>query len=460
MKKGFLFSASLTVLLALITTNALSQELEKVKCKENWLWGFVDKSSREIVIFCQYDEVKDFSEGLAAVRRYGDWGFIDKTDKCISTFKYQRAESFSEGLAAVRLNRKWGFIDNKGNEIIPYKYQQTGDFSEGLAAVRLNGKWGFIDKAGKEVVPIKYKDVGFFSGNYALVQYDKFWGIVEKNGTEIVPCIYSDTQSAKAAIAREELKREKMAAQEQERVTQEGINPITTNAYDIILLYSGDEIKAKVLETTDQQIKYKEFDFQSGPIRNINKSEVFRITYENGRTEVFNKHKGTTASPSNRQSLTNCAKNTAFGLDIGIGGANKKFASVLGIRVMHHFSPYFGIDFFKINWITDVYTSSIYTPWAMKIQIMPGIRGNTPTFFKCMSVYSVFRLGYGMQVGDPIFGRLLTDFEGLCLETELGLNLSRTVFIGFAYNYHQFFGNLLGYADHSFSLRLGFNFGR
>jgi len=63
---------------------------------------------------------------------------------------------------------------------------------------------------------------------------------------------------------------------------------IILNAQDVILKKDGSEIVAKVLEITEQQIKYKDFDFQTGPIRNLNISEVFMITYENGRKEVFN----------------------------------------------------------------------------------------------------------------------------------------------------------------------------
>jgi hypothetical protein len=57
--------------------------------------------------------------------------------------------------------------------------------------------------------------------------------------------------------------------------------------YDVILLQNGEEIKAKVIEITDTQIKYKDFDFQDGPTRNIIISEVFRITYKNGKVELF-----------------------------------------------------------------------------------------------------------------------------------------------------------------------------
>ena len=232
---------------------------------------------------------------------------------------------------------------------------------------------------------------------------------------------------------------------------------MSATAQDIILKQDGSEIKTKVIEITDQQIKYKEFDFQDGPIRNINISEVFMITYESGQKEVFNKN----TSPSKRESDPNCVKNTAFGLDIGLGGSfftmyNDKapslFASSVGIRAMHHFNPYFGIDFLKMNWITDV----LKDEWAMRLQFMSGIRGNSPTFFECMSVYSAFRLGYGMTFG------LLTHYEGLCLETELGLNLTPTVFAGFAYNYHGYFvkGEDSKLAMHTLSFRLGFNFGK
>jgi len=243
---------------------------------------------------------------------------------------------------------------------------------------------------------------------------------------------------------------------------------LIANAQDVILKKDGSEIKAKVIEITDQQVKYKDFDFQSGPTRNINISEVFMITYENGQKEVFNKAAETPPPPqqtSKQKGATNCAKKLAFGIDIGLGGSFLGmnglrsvtfFAPSLGIRVTHHFNPYVGIDFMKFNWINDVWTSGTIngsTPWAIRLQLMPGFRGNTPTFHKCMSGYAAFRLGWGMDVGDP-------HFEGLCLETELGMNLSRTVFAGFAYNYHKYFGYGYGFAVHTLSFRLGFNIGK
>ena len=241
---------------------------------------------------------------------------------------------------------------------------------------------------------------------------------------------------------------------------------ISANAQDIILKKDASEIKAKVLEITDQQVKYKEFDFQNGPTRNINISEVFMITYENGKREVFNTLNESNAYISKQQSVINCAKKTAFGLDMGFGGSfdvlygqksDTWSATSLGMRVTHHFNPYFGIDFLKINLITEIGPSKSHNPWIMRFQLMPGIRGNSPAFYKCMSVYAVFRLGYGIS-----FTQFKSSFEDLCLETELGLNLTHNVFAGFSYNYSKYFkkGKAFEDATHILSFRIGFNFGK
>jgi|WetSurMetagenome_2_1015567.scaffolds.fasta_scaffold118918_1 hypothetical protein len=60
---------------------------------------------------------------------------------------------------------------------------------------------------------------------------------------------------------------------------------------DIITKRNGDQIKAKVIEINSETIQYKDFDFQDGPLRNINVTDVLVINYQNGSKEVFNKPK-------------------------------------------------------------------------------------------------------------------------------------------------------------------------
>ena len=399
MKKFFL-EIILTMLFMIIATNTYSQELQCVMCSnagggEYGYWGYEDKLSGKMIIPCKYVCAKDFSEGLAAVKiSYLYWGYIDKLD----------------------------------NLVIPYKYERAGDFIDGLAAVRLNGKWGFIDKTG----------------------------------TEVVSCIYKRSELSSVA---EELERERKATQERERLNQKINNIVTSNTYDVILQRNETEIKAKIIVENLSEIQYKMFDYLDGPTKTVAKSDVYVIIYANGTREYFDKFTETNASSAKKQTPTNCVNSTAFGLDIGIGGAEVKeiFSTALGIRVLHHFNPYFGIDFLKINWLTDYEVEGIGAgAWAMKLQIMPGVRVNSPAFFKCMSVYTAFRLGYGMLVGcdrttSAMIGKS-TNFEGLCLETELGFNLTRTTFVGFSYNYHKYFGSFLG-RNHTLAVRFGFNFG-
>jgi hypothetical protein len=56
---------------------------------------------------------------------------------------------------------------------------------------------------------------------------------------------------------------------------------------DLINKTDGVEIKVKVIEIDDTNIKYKKFDNQSGPVYSISKKEVDRIKYENGSIDNF-----------------------------------------------------------------------------------------------------------------------------------------------------------------------------
>jgi hypothetical protein len=56
---------------------------------------------------------------------------------------------------------------------------------------------------------------------------------------------------------------------------------------DIITLKTGEQIRSKILEIGQSDIKYKKFDNQSGPVYIIIKSDITNIVYENGTKDVF-----------------------------------------------------------------------------------------------------------------------------------------------------------------------------
>lgn len=59
-------------------------------------------------------------------------------------------------------------------------------------------------------------------------------------------------------------------------------------AQDNIIKKDGSELQAKVIEVTEEFIKYKRFDNLKGPLYSIHKKDVFIIQYENGTKDVFN----------------------------------------------------------------------------------------------------------------------------------------------------------------------------
>lgn len=56
---------------------------------------------------------------------------------------------------------------------------------------------------------------------------------------------------------------------------------------------TSEDIKAKVIEVTVNEIKYKKFDNLNGPLFTLLKSDVLMIRYENGSKDIFNEIQNT-----------------------------------------------------------------------------------------------------------------------------------------------------------------------
>lgn len=56
---------------------------------------------------------------------------------------------------------------------------------------------------------------------------------------------------------------------------------------DIITTKTGEDIQAKVIEVTTEEVRYKKFDDQTGPILTISTVKLLIIRYENGSKDIF-----------------------------------------------------------------------------------------------------------------------------------------------------------------------------
>lgn len=94
-----------------------------------------------------------FREGVASLLASNEkYGFIDLSGNIVIPFDFDEARDFHDGLAAVKINGKWGFINHNGSVVIDAIYNEASDFSENLASLRLNGQLYVIDKNGEFLI--------------------------------------------------------------------------------------------------------------------------------------------------------------------------------------------------------------------------------------------------------------------------------------------------------------------
>lgn len=120
------------------------------------LWKLMTRKGREVGFMKPEDPWGwGFMEDRAIVANEKGESFIDSKGNIIGEGGWQDARDFSEGLAAVKRDGKWGFIDLNGKLVTEMLWQDARDFHHGRAAVQSadNGWWGFIDASGKLVSP-------------------------------------------------------------------------------------------------------------------------------------------------------------------------------------------------------------------------------------------------------------------------------------------------------------------
>ncbi|HVZ98378.1 MAG TPA: WG repeat-containing protein [Chitinophagaceae bacterium] len=118
------------------------------------IWRYIDATGREAIV-CNRKGIfaYPFSGGFARIllKDENKWGLIDKAGKELVPPKYDEIGDFSEGMAAVKLNDKYGYIDTTGKEVIQCKYNYAGPFRLGGGLVMTSdNKMLHVDKTGKE----------------------------------------------------------------------------------------------------------------------------------------------------------------------------------------------------------------------------------------------------------------------------------------------------------------------
>ncbi len=75
----------------------------------------------------------------------GRWGFVDDNNVTMITYSFDEVKPFSEGLAAVRIEDKWGFVNLGGELTIPFRFDDNGLSKDNSD----NNATAFVFKEGK-----------------------------------------------------------------------------------------------------------------------------------------------------------------------------------------------------------------------------------------------------------------------------------------------------------------------
>ena len=143
------------------------------------------KKDGSLISGAAYDQVSDFENGMAIVKRGATYGYLSLDGREVKPI-YQEARFFEDGLAAVKEKGRWGVIDMTGRYVVSPIYKDTGAaFQEGRLAVKSQKNlWGYIDREGKEIIPPAYKAVSpaFSEGYAAILDDSKLWGFIDTEG--------------------------------------------------------------------------------------------------------------------------------------------------------------------------------------------------------------------------------------------------------------------------------------
>ncbi|HWB28549.1 MAG TPA: WG repeat-containing protein [Chitinophagaceae bacterium] len=131
-------------------------------------YGVMDGNGNLVVPYGKYDNIEQWSEGLACVGVetgtspnkemtgvtdiHQKIGYVDKTGKEVIAPQFEDLmQSFNEGYAVAMQKGKIGYIDKTGQWIIQPQFDKAYPFSHGFAKVIIGDNSFYIDKKGNKM---------------------------------------------------------------------------------------------------------------------------------------------------------------------------------------------------------------------------------------------------------------------------------------------------------------------
>ncbi len=152
----------------------------------NGKYGFIDEN-HQWEILPVYDQVWPFRNGMARVKKRGQWIYINRQGEEINDMPLDFAGSGREELFFKKSkDRKWGLVNAHGDWVISPIYEGIKYFSEGLAPVKINDLWGYINRKGEIVIEPAYDDAFCFTHGLGCIERNGKYGCVNTSGKLVI----------------------------------------------------------------------------------------------------------------------------------------------------------------------------------------------------------------------------------------------------------------------------------
>ena len=127
-------------------------------------WGYINRKGEEIVPL-NLDSASEFHDGLAAVEKDGQGGYIDENGEFVIKLGHadiNGGRAFSDGLAPASTGRiwHWGYIDTSGSWVIAPTFKDANIFRGQLAFVEKRNSVGYVNRQGRLVFEIDKQKIG------------------------------------------------------------------------------------------------------------------------------------------------------------------------------------------------------------------------------------------------------------------------------------------------------------
>jgi hypothetical protein len=185
--------------------------------------GVIDTAGR-VLIEPVYEEIWDFTNGLACISYMGRYGLVDERGRIILPAEFTFCPDYGysnifiirkgdkvgvadrsgvllpavyddvrlkDSLSVIALmNSGWGVIDASGKEVLPFAFDKLEYFGPDKVIYKKQNKWGIASRITGSQSQIQYDSIGLLSGKAAAIASKGKYGMIDANGNELEPPIY------------------------------------------------------------------------------------------------------------------------------------------------------------------------------------------------------------------------------------------------------------------------------